>query len=117
MSDSEIMTILLGFHLGAHKTFKHSYQQVVCGYWKDLFPKQLSYNRFVELKQRSFVVFALFLKEKCLGKFTGISFMDNTTLKVCRNQRIHNHKVFKGLAERGKSSMGWFYGFKTASSL
>ena len=38
--------------------------------------------------------------------------MDSTTLKVCRNQRIHNHKVFKGLAERGKSSMGWFYGFK-----
>ena len=39
--------------------------------------------------------------------------MDSTTLKVCRNQRIHNHKVFKGLAERGKSSMGWFYGFKS----
>lgn len=38
--------------------------------------------------------------------------MDSTTLKVCRNQRIHNHKVFKGLAERGKSSMGCFYGFK-----
>jgi hypothetical protein len=77
-----------------------------------LFPKSLSYNRFLELQQRSFVVFALFLKEKCLGKCTGISFMDSTTLKVCRNQRIHNHKVFKGLAERGKSSMGWFYGFK-----
>lgn len=38
--------------------------------------------------------------------------MDSTTLKVCKNQRIHNHKVFKGIAERGKSSMGWFYGFK-----
>lgn len=38
--------------------------------------------------------------------------MDSTTLKVCRNQGIHNHKVFKGLAERGKSSMDWFYGFK-----
>ena len=112
MSDSEIITIMIGFHLGAHKTFKHYYEQIVCGYWKDLFPTTLSYNRFVELKQRSFLVFALFLKEKCLGKCTGISFMDSTTLKVCRNQRIHNHKVFKGLAERGKSSMGWFYGFK-----
>lgn len=37
--------------------------------------------------------------------------MASTALKVCRNQRIHNHKVFKGLAEHGKSSMGWFYGF------
>ena len=67
MSDSEIITIMIGFHLGAHKTFKHYYQEIVCGYWKDLFPKTLSYNRFVELQQRSFVVFALFLKEKCLG--------------------------------------------------
>jgi hypothetical protein len=104
MSDSEIITIMIGFHLGAHKTFKHYYKEIVCGYWKDLFPKSLSYNRFLELQQRCFVVFALFLKEKC----TGISFMDSTTLKVCRNQRIHSHKVFKGLAERGKSSMGWF---------
>ncbi|SFZ96006.1 hypothetical protein SAMN05216324_1151, partial [Chryseobacterium limigenitum] len=23
MSDSEIITIMIGFHLGAHKTFKH----------------------------------------------------------------------------------------------
>jgi hypothetical protein len=112
MSDSEIITIMVGFHLGAHKTFKHYYEQIVCGYWRDLFPKTLSYNRFVELKQRSFLVFALFLKEKCLGKCTGISFMDSTPLKVCRNQRIHSHKVFKGVAQRGKSSMGWFYGFK-----
>ncbi|SDM18663.1 hypothetical protein SAMN05216273_11637 [Chryseobacterium taihuense] len=88
MSDSEIITIMIGFHLGAHKTFKHYYKQIVCGYWKDLFPKSLSYNRFLELQQRSFVVFALFLKEKCLGKCTGISFMDSTTLKVCRKEFI-----------------------------
>ncbi|WP_410745951.1 IS982 family transposase [Flavobacterium pectinovorum] len=112
MSDSEIIIIMIDFHLGAHKTFKHYYNEIVSGYWKDLFPIRLSYNRFVELQQRCFIVFALFLREKCLGKCTGISFIDSTALKVCRNQRIHNHKVFKGLAERGKSSMGWFYGFK-----
>ncbi len=82
MSDSEIITLMIGFHLGAHKTFKHYYKEIVCGYWKDLFPNSLSYNRFIELQQRCFVVFALFLKEKCLGKCTGISFMDSTTLKV-----------------------------------
>lgn len=112
MSDSEIITIMIGFHLGAHKTFKHYYKQVVQHYWKDLFPQTVSYNRFIELEQRCFVVFALFLKNECLGQCTGISFMDSTTLKVCKNQRIHNHKVFQGLASRGKSSMGWFYGFK-----
>ncbi|MRM82640.1 hypothetical protein D1003_02100 [Riemerella anatipestifer] len=41
-----------------------------------------------------------------------MSFVGCTTLKVCRNQPIHSHKVFKGLIERGKSSMSWFYGFK-----
>ncbi|TKT86547.1 IS982 family transposase [Dyadobacter frigoris] len=112
MSDSEILTILICFHLGAHKTFKHYYQQIVQDHWADLFPNNLSYNRFVEVQSRYFVVMALFLKEKGLGKCTGISFMDSTTLKVCRNQRIHNHKVFKTLAARGKSSMGWFFGFK-----
>lgn len=112
MSASEILTIMICFHLGAHKTFKHYYQQVVQQNWPDLFPATLSYNRFVEIKQRYFVVLALFLKERCLGKCTGISFMDSTTLKVCRNQRISSHKVFRSYASRGKSSMGWFYGFK-----
>ena len=31
---------------------------------------------------------------------------------MCLNQRIHSHKVFAGLAERGKTSTGWFFGFK-----
>ncbi len=95
MSDSEIITIMIGFHLGTHRTFKHYYQEIVCEYWKELLPVPLSYNRFIKLQQRNFAVLALFLKEKCLGKCTGISFVDSTTLKVCRNQRIHNHKVFK----------------------
>lgn len=112
LCDSEVITILVCFHLGAHKTFKHYYDQIVTGYYKPLFPKLVSYNRFLELQQKAAVPFMLFLKEECLGNSHGINFIDSTTLKVCRNQRIHNHKVFKGLAERGKSSMGWFYGFK-----
>ena len=47
-----------------------------------------------------------------LGTCTGISFVDSTPLHVCRNQRILIHKTFKGLAKRGKCSMGWFFGFK-----
>lgn len=112
MCDSEILTILICFHMGSHRTFKHYYQQVVQVYWMDLFPKTLSYNRFVEVQHRYFVILALFLKNRGLGKCTGISFLDSTTIKVCRNQRIQNHKVFNGLAERGKSSLGWFFGFK-----
>jgi hypothetical protein len=111
LSDSEVITIMIGFHLGCHRTFKHYYNQTVCIYLKDLFPDVVCYNRFVRLQQRAFIVFAMFLKSR-MGKCTGISFIDSTTIKVCRNQRIHSHKTFKGLAARGYSSMGWFYGFK-----
>jgi len=108
LSDSEVITIMIGFHLGNHRSFKRYYNQTVCIEMKDLFPKAVCYNRFVRLQQRTFVVFALFLKSR-MGKCTGISFIDSTALKVCR---IHSHMVFRGTAERGKSSMGWFYGFK-----
>lgn len=43
---------------------------------------------------------------------TGISFVDTTTLDVCDSHRIQQHKVFDDIAKRGKSSTGWFYGFK-----
>ena len=38
--------------------------------------------------------------------------MDATARKVCHNKRIPRHRVFAGVAARGKTTMGWFYGFK-----
>lgn len=55
---------------------------------------------------------AIFVKTFCVGECTGISYVDSTPLRVCKNKRIGRHKVFKGIAEVGKSIMGWFYGFK-----
>ena len=46
------------------------------------------------------------------GNCTGLSFVDATAIKVCHNKRIPRHKVFASSAARGKTSMGWFYGFK-----
>ena len=43
--------------------------------------------------------------------YSGIE-IDSTTLSVCHNKRIGRHRVFAEVARRGKSSMGWFYGFK-----
>ena len=42
----------------------------------------------------------------------GFAFVNSTKLPVCNNKRIHSNKVFKGLAWRGKDTIGWFYGFK-----
>ncbi len=88
------------------------YLEKVCKHICHLFPQVVSYNRFVELEREVAIPLALFIKKVLLGKCTGVSFVDSTPLRVCRNQRIHIHKVFKGIAQRGKCSMGWFFGFK-----
>ena len=78
MSKAEIMLIMILFHASGYRCLKHLYLEKVCKHLRHLFPKYVSYNRFV----------------------------DSTPLRVCRNQRIHIHKVFKGIAQRGKCSMG-----------
>jgi len=112
MSESEIMTIAVLFHLGGFRTFKHFYIHYVQKHMQEEFPQTVSYNRFTELMQRSLMPMTLFLKTCCLGKCTGISFVDSTPIRVCKNKRIKRNKVFKGIANTGKSTMGWFYGFK-----
>lgn len=79
---------------------------------RHLFPEVVSYNCFVELEREIAIPLILFIKKVLLGKCTGISFVDSTPLRVCKNQRIHIHKTFTGIAQRGKCSMGWFFGFK-----
>ena len=112
LSLSEIMTIMVFFHISGYRNFKHYYINYVSTHLKKAFPDLLSYKRFVALKPRILLPLTMFMKYRRTGTCTGISFVDSTTLAVCHNRRIHQHKVFAGLAQRGKSSTGWFYGFK-----
>jgi hypothetical protein len=112
MSASEIMTIVIYFHLSGYRTFKWYYNKHICVHLKSEFPQRLSYNRFVEVMQSIIAPLTLYLIKYHVGKCSGISFLDSTTIDVCNNRRIHSHKVFKDLAKRGKTSTGWFYGFK-----
>lgn len=115
MSDSEIITILVVFHFNSFRNFKHYYLHYVKVHLSSEFPNALSYNRFVELMKRVAVPMLFFIKLILLGKCTGISFVDSTCIPVCHNKRIprvKNHKVFKDRAEVGKSTMGWYFGFK-----
>ena len=108
---SEIMTILVLFHRSNYRTFKHFYLEYVCVVLRDEFPNLVSYPRFIELIPGALVPFCAYVQSR-RGEVTGIAFVDATSVKVCDNRRIYSHKVFKDLAQRGKNSMGWFYGFK-----
>ena len=112
MSKSEIITIMITFQLSGFRTFKHFYLYYLQKHMQKEFPKTVSYNRFTELMQQNLMPLTLFLKTCCLGKCSGISFIDSTPVRVCKNKRINQNKVFKGIATTGKSTMGWFYGFK-----
>ncbi len=111
MSAGEIMTIVVLFHLSHYRDFKNFYLDCVMRQMRDCFPVLLSYNRFVEVQGRVIPALCAFMKAKG-GHKTGFYYVDSTTLAACRNQRINQHQTFDMIAERGKSSMGWFYGFK-----
>ena len=100
LSDSEIMTILLYFHFGTFRNFKHYYLSFIKVTMKSCFPKAVSYNRFVELESRVFFQLMFFLNLGAFGMCTGITFVDSTMIPVCHNLRRYANKVFKGLAKR-----------------
>jgi hypothetical protein len=108
---SEVMTLIIYFHMSRYRDFKTYYTQYVIKHLRGEFPNLVSYTRFVELMPLALWPLCLYLKT-CFGPVTGISFIDATALPVCHNRRIGRHKVFDGLAARGKTSMGWFFGFK-----
>ena len=111
MSESEIMTILVLFHLSHYRTFKDFYVSCVLEDLSDLFPHAVSYTRFVELTGRVLEKLTAYVLSKA-GETTHLYYIDSTKLVVCHNRRIAGHKVFKGIAQRGYSSMGYFFGFK-----
>lgn len=111
MTLPEVLTILIYFHMSNHRTFKKYYRDYVSIYLRTDFPRLVSYGRFTELTSGAAVPL-LALMFSLLGKPTLANFIDSTALDVCDNRRIWKHRVFKGIAARGKSSMGWFFGFK-----
>ena len=110
MSCSEIMTIVIFFHASGQKNFKEFYRYLWRHHRHD-FPSLVSYNRLIELIPNCVVPLCGYLLSR-MGQCTGISFIDSTSIKVCHNKRINRNKVFQNLAARGKTSMGWFFGFK-----
>jgi Transposase DDE domain len=111
LSLSEVMTILVWFHASHYRSFKHFYLGSVLTGKRSEFPGLPSYSRFVELIPTTLLALCAYVQTR-KGQPTGLPFIDSLPIRVCHNRRISSHKVFAGLARRGKGSMGWFYGFK-----
>jgi hypothetical protein len=111
LSLSEIMTITVWFQQSGYRTFKDYFRKEVSKHLRDEFPNLVSYNRFVELMPQALVPLCYYLQTR-KGHSVGVAFIDSLPIAVCHNRRIPSHKVFAHVAERGKSSVDWFYGFK-----
>lgn len=112
LSLSEVMTILIHFHQSHYRNFKAYYGEHVLLHLRREFPGLVSYTRFVDFIPSALLPLCAYFRHTCLGDCTSLSFIDSTSLEVCLTQLIASHKVFAGFAERGKTSTGWFFGFK-----
>lgn len=107
----EMLFIMVLFHLSPFKDFKHFWIHGVEQKYRDCFGDLPSYGRFVALMPRLFAPLCV-LMHSLSGEATGIYVADSTKLAVCANPRISRNRTFRGLAARGRSTMGWFFGFK-----
>lgn len=110
---SEAATILIFYHYSGYKCFEYYYRRCVLSELRTCFPQVPSYSRFVQLIPRCLRL--LYWMGQVRGRLAlteGLYFIDSKKLPVCDNRRIHSNRVFKGIAQRGKSSTGWFFGMK-----
>ena len=113
LSLSEMLLIMILFHTDSFKNFKYFYIYGIGHKYRDCFNQLPTYERFVALQNRMFAPLSVLLHMLIAqGEKTGLYVVDSSCLKVCHNKRIARHRVFDGLAQRGKTTMGWFFGFK-----
>jgi len=112
---SEVLTMnIMRFHF--HIFDLKAFARLVQSAYKTYFPKMPNYENFMKATNRSFpftvlLVQYLLLLNRRMNK-SGLHFFDSTALSVCNNWNISTHRVTKGFSSRGKTSKGWFYGFK-----
>ena len=110
MGNAEFLTVLLMYPFSGYKNFKMYYLRGVD--WNAISHKHMiSYNRYIQLLPR--YLRHLMVLSKCFkANHTGTFFIDSSEIPVCMMKRMGRNKVFKEIAKLGKSSKGWFYGFK-----
>lgn len=113
LSPSEVVTIVAAYHLSGYKCFEYYYRETILKAYLNCFPQAPTYSRFVALVCRCVPLLLLWLLYKTSQSLrTGHYFIDSKKLEVSHLKRERSHRVFKGIARKGKSSTGWFYGLK-----
>jgi hypothetical protein len=115
LSTSELITLALFRYYVGISDVKH-YHKFLLSHYATWFPKRIpNYQNFnAQLNQITPIVIVLlqWIMYATRRKQDSLHFLDASSVKVCHNKRIPSHKVCKGLAKRGKTTMGWFFGFK-----
>lgn len=112
MSKSELITINIYYHLSGMRCMKWFYEKIILDKLKSYFPKAYSYSHFVNCIDLIYKELLAYLILCRLSKTSKANYIDSKRLEVCHLKREQQHRVFKGLAKKGKSSTGWFFGLK-----
>jgi len=110
LSSSEVLSILLGYYESCCDCFKQYYEMIIMQDHRDDF-KLVSYAHFTRLIGMN-LQYLVMLLHHLLKNCTGISFVESTSIAVCKNYRIYSHRVFDCFANRSKTTKGWFFGLK-----
>lgn len=113
LTASEVITIIAAYQLSGYKNFEYYYRRMIKGKYASFFPDAPSYKRFLNFIGRSLDLMCLWvLYTTCQSQRTGLYFVDAKKLPVCHLRREKSHRVFDGIARKGKTSTGWFFGLK-----
>ncbi|WP_371219810.1 IS982 family transposase [Orientia tsutsugamushi] len=110
LSLAELLTITIYFYLSPCKDFKNYYLYYLSHKYKGYFCLP-SYSRIIQLCRRMLLPLAV-LMHYLKGEETSIYYIDSTKLEICYNKRTSSNRVFNKISKIGKSSYGWFLGFK-----
>lgn len=107
---SELLAVVLYFYLSPCRDFKNYYLYFLPHKYKGYF-KLVGYSRIVQLMPRLILPLSIIM-QSLFSEETGIYYIDSTKLQICHGKRTKGNKVFKNIAKIGRSSYGWFMGFK-----
>jgi len=110
LNRSEIITIIIGYWQSSYDCFKNYYLKQIWIYHQRDF-RGVSYCQFIKLIS-SYLPLLVLMLNSIMDKCDGISFIDSSSLEVCKRYRISMHRVSAGIAARSKTTKGWFYGLK-----